>query len=191
MEFKEEYLSYVVEQLRMQRHDFMNFLQVIYGYLQLNKPQEAMEYLREINKKLMVLSALHNLEYPALALALQDFIIRNEKKNINVNFYSELEEIPKKYISTGMDKLKEIINVIEKYTDKEIGKLKNKELNIEIYEENEKLIIKFASTDSLLNLISLNKFKGTVENILEDNIYGNSVNLYNNGDDMLIIWQIN
>lgn len=169
----------------------MNFLQVIYGYLQLNKPQEAMEYLREINKKLMVFGALHNLGYPALALTLQDFIIRNEKKNINVNFYSELEEIPKKYTSMDIDKLSQIINLIEKCIDKMVEKFKNRELNIEINEENEKLIIKFGSVEALLSIISLNKFNGNVENILEDNIFGNSVNLYYNEDDMLIIWQIN
>ena len=33
------------ELLRLQRHDFLNHLQVIHGYLQLNKPEKATDYL--------------------------------------------------------------------------------------------------------------------------------------------------
>ncbi|HHY36782.1 MAG TPA: hypothetical protein GX518_03740 [Firmicutes bacterium] len=41
----------IPEQLRQQRHDFLNHLQVIYGLLQLQKTERALEYIDGMLRK--------------------------------------------------------------------------------------------------------------------------------------------
>lgn len=40
----------LIRLLRLQRHDFINHIQVIHGFLQLGKPQRALEYIEELAK---------------------------------------------------------------------------------------------------------------------------------------------
>jgi len=44
--------------LRLQQHDFMNHIQVIHGYLQLNKAHKAVEYIEDIIVQKQNLSAI-------------------------------------------------------------------------------------------------------------------------------------
>ena len=45
---KAEYISYMKDVFREQRHDYMNYFQVIYGYLQLGKIEEALRQIKKI-----------------------------------------------------------------------------------------------------------------------------------------------
>lgn len=54
--------------LRTKRHNFLNHLWVIVGYLQLNRHQRAEEYAREAIAKVSAGSTLFSLEPPSLAL---------------------------------------------------------------------------------------------------------------------------
>lgn len=49
------------------RHDFLNHLQVISGYLQLNKTDRAREYIREVTQNLQRLSKVMHLKVPEVA----------------------------------------------------------------------------------------------------------------------------
>ncbi|WP_193353682.1 Spo0B domain-containing protein, partial [Clostridium tetani] len=42
-----EKVGLVIDSLRTQRHDFMNEIQVLYGYMQINKYEEALNYLKK------------------------------------------------------------------------------------------------------------------------------------------------
>jgi hypothetical protein len=55
--------------LRNQRHAFMNHLQVISGWLQLNKPERAYEYLDQVAAKIEAEGNILKLGSPTLALA--------------------------------------------------------------------------------------------------------------------------
>lgn len=56
--------------LRFQQHDFMNHIQVIQGYLQLNKAHKAMEYIEDIVKQKQNLSSLYKLHDPEMSACL-------------------------------------------------------------------------------------------------------------------------
>lgn len=58
----------VISLLRSQRHDILNHLQVISGYLQLQKYDRALTYLQEVNAELEQLGRLMRLKQPDLAL---------------------------------------------------------------------------------------------------------------------------
>lgn len=56
--------------LRVQRHDFLNHFQVVIGYLQLNKQQDAIRYIKTINTDLKDIRAISGLSLPDVAVLL-------------------------------------------------------------------------------------------------------------------------
>ena len=56
--------------LRVQRHDFMNHLQVISGLLQLNHPERALEYTYEVAEELKKASVISQISSAEIALAI-------------------------------------------------------------------------------------------------------------------------
>lgn len=58
----------VLRILRHQRHGYLNYLQVIYGYLQLKKPDQALRYIKEVIKEIEGEGSLFSLAWPELVL---------------------------------------------------------------------------------------------------------------------------
>lgn len=63
-------LEEIMNLLRVQRHDFLNHLQVIMGLLQLNKPDRALAYIRQTSDKLLDEGRLSRLPSAELAAIL-------------------------------------------------------------------------------------------------------------------------
>lgn len=82
-------IDYAIDLIRMQRHDFMNNLQVIYGYIQINKTNEALKYIKGINNNMILLSRIYNLNSKMLSLLLNDFVMKCTKYYIENEFYME------------------------------------------------------------------------------------------------------
>ncbi|HHP51706.1 MAG TPA: hypothetical protein ENM97_08280 [Moorella mulderi] len=59
----------IIAFLRWQRHDYLNHLQVISGYLQLGKAEQALAYLQGVLKEMEELGKLMRLKSPSLALS--------------------------------------------------------------------------------------------------------------------------
>jgi len=59
----------ILELIRTQRHDFINYLQVVLGYLQMNKVNEAKQYAAKVVLELTRFSKVTNLSFPEVALA--------------------------------------------------------------------------------------------------------------------------
>lgn len=74
---------------RKQRHDFMNNFQIIYGYLQLDKKEKAVEQIKEVTKIAQNISKLHNLSIFSVALILERKLIQAYNKGINLNIEVE------------------------------------------------------------------------------------------------------
>ncbi|MCX7951363.1 MAG: Spo0B domain-containing protein [Clostridiales bacterium] len=93
-------LKWITEQIRNQRHDFMNYLQVIYGYLQINRPNDAVDYIKKVNKKMIMLSQIYNIDSPIISMFVHDIINQLEKNNIewelkNIESYISKEDLSK------------------------------------------------------------------------------------------------
>lgn len=78
--------SSVLRAMRAQKHDFLNQLQVILGYLQLNKPLEAEKYIEGIVFEINHLSKVTHLYWPEVALTF--LVIRSEaaQKGIKIKY---------------------------------------------------------------------------------------------------------
>lgn len=98
--------------IRKQRHDFMNDIQIIYGYLQLEDYHEARKYvekLSEINNKI---SEFYSLGDTNMAFCIENMVKNLYYKDIEVDFNIELEKYSKEYFEKDFDKKNEIVNNI-------------------------------------------------------------------------------
>jgi sensor histidine kinase regulating citrate/malate metabolism len=67
---EDDLLTAVCELIRVQKHDILNHLQVIAGYLQMNKMEKARDYLQETIKEITEKGSLMRLRKPLLVLSL-------------------------------------------------------------------------------------------------------------------------
>jgi len=71
----EQLLAALLEANRHQRHDFLNHLQVVWGYLKLNKPDRAIEYIKEVTTYFQGLRDLNNISSAELAANVSSKVI--------------------------------------------------------------------------------------------------------------------
>lgn len=140
-----DYLEkYVIDQMRLQRHDFMNYLQVIYGYIQINKPQDAINYIKNINKYMMIIGKIFSLECDAFGILFQEFINKCSKFKIEIELDIRIEYISCEHFSKDIDKKKILFDAA---TDKLLD-------SIEALENcNQKLYIYFNGLPENFNII--------------------------------------
>ncbi len=85
----------LINVLRTHRHDYLNDLQVIMGYLQLGKSDDALDYIKKTTDSLRADSSISNLAFPEISALL--FKKRNiaELKGINfkVGIGTDLKEM--------------------------------------------------------------------------------------------------
>ncbi|MCQ2559342.1 MAG: Spo0B domain-containing protein [Clostridia bacterium] len=65
-----EIISDLLKLLAHQRHDFLNCLQIIQGYWQLQQPDKAKAYSKKFSQDMQAFSHLHNLKEPELLAVL-------------------------------------------------------------------------------------------------------------------------
>ncbi len=80
------YTAKILELLSVQRHDFLNHLQIISGLLQLKKEPEAREYIRTAATAIISLSKVVHLEVPEVAAVLLIAHNRAENYKIDIKF---------------------------------------------------------------------------------------------------------
>lgn len=79
-----------IDILRRQRHDFMNDVQIIYGYLQINKQNEAIKYIERLCEQNKVISEIYSLQNNSAALCLERNIRKLWTKSRDVIYDSEV-----------------------------------------------------------------------------------------------------
>ena len=82
--------------LRKQRHDFMNDLQVIYGYLQMMRPQGALEYIDRLSKENETISEIYRLQDNRFSLCLETNINRLWANEVKVEVDIEITNFKNK-----------------------------------------------------------------------------------------------
>ncbi|MHB8171708.1 MAG: Spo0B domain-containing protein [Thermincolia bacterium] len=83
----------LMEVLRVQKHDFLNHLQVISGYLQLEKAEKARDYIQQVSHEIYHSGIITKLRVPEVAINL--LILKNEAVcygvNLDIAIDTELE----------------------------------------------------------------------------------------------------
>jgi sensor histidine kinase regulating citrate/malate metabolism len=78
--------SEIIKLIREQRHDFVNHFQVILGYLQLNKIEHAVSYIKQKNEEMQGSSFLSKLDNPYLAVVLMIALQKSQGMDIGLSF---------------------------------------------------------------------------------------------------------
>lgn len=134
----------IIKYLREQRHDFMNHIQVIWGYLQLNKPSEAMKYIGEFNKKYSTLGSLFKLESPALSLFLYDNIKKAFKLDLHIDLETELDNMEDIFDSKYREDLK-IISILFDEVMIKAAESGERTMYIDIFQEDNMFYMVFSN----------------------------------------------
>ncbi|HEY8890364.1 MAG TPA: Spo0B domain-containing protein [Clostridium sp.] len=110
---KDELQNYIIL-LRKQRHDFMNNLQVIYGYLQMKRPECALEYIDKLSKENEVISEIYKLQDEGFSLCLENNIKKLWVNEIKVELDIEISNFKNKIFDKKYSKKNNIVNTIFK-----------------------------------------------------------------------------
>ncbi|WP_373898930.1 Spo0B domain-containing protein [Haloimpatiens sp. FM7315] len=121
----------LVTLLRIRRHDFMNDLQIIYGYLQIDKIKEAKDYIRNMSKRNEILSVFYNLGDNYLALCFENSLMDLWKRDVEVVLDVEIDHLDKSIFEVDYDKKINLVNNI--FND--IENIKSKFVYIYLYED--------------------------------------------------------
>lgn len=97
------------------RHDFTNHIQVLHGLLQLDKPEQAKQYLYSLSKEVQAIKALKlNIDHPGLSILLQTKKLTAQNHNIDMDFTISQDTFDK--IKTT-DLIKILSNLIDNAID--------------------------------------------------------------------------
>lgn len=93
-EIEQVLLSEMLQWYRLQRHDFFNHWQVIMGNLQLNRPEKALAYMKEMLTGLQEEQRISHICQTELAVVLLGFVIHLRQVGINpvLDFPEEMNE---------------------------------------------------------------------------------------------------
>lgn len=142
-----EYFHKFIDLYRKQRHDFMNNVQVIYGYLQLKKEEEMKKYLDKVIEENKTISKIYALGDQYLGFFMEQNIRNLWEKEITVELDIEIEVFSKEVFSYEYNKKNILVNNIFN----EIENNKFKFVYIYIFEDEigESLLI--ANNESSVN----------------------------------------
>lgn len=107
-----EKVEAVIDNLRNQRHDFMNEIQVLYGYIQMNKHEEALRYLKKISEENANISYIYNLGDKFLGYILEKNIKSIKKYGILLDIESEMSSFNHIYFEDEFYKKIDLVNNI-------------------------------------------------------------------------------
>lgn len=102
-------IAKMLELISVQRHDFLNHLQVISGLIQLDKGAKARNYIQNISEDIICLSKIVHLKVPEAAAAFLIAYNRASCLEVSVNFevVEELEDcaVPGKKLGPVLENL--------------------------------------------------------------------------------------
>lgn len=93
----------VVRLLSHQRHDFLNHLQVVSGFLDLGQPQKASVYLQEVLKEIDAEREIFKAYEPEVALLLYVLLVQAREQGVAVR-YDNVNLSPAQDLTVIMEK---------------------------------------------------------------------------------------
>lgn len=136
-----------ISEFRRERHDFMNCMQIIYGYLQLDNTKEAIRYINKIIGQNKDISSLYVLEDQYFGFCMEKVMKKLCQKEIEVDLDVEIDKFYKENFKNYYNKKEELINNI--ISDIENNKLKL--VYIYIFEDELGQSMMIADGESIVN----------------------------------------
>ncbi|WP_142414567.1 Spo0B domain-containing protein [Hathewaya massiliensis] len=136
-----EELELFIDKFRIQRHDFMNILQIISGYIQLNQEEEALSYINSISNLNEHISSLYSLGDKYFAFALELCFKEIEFHNKKVDLEVEIIEFQDVYFKKNFEKKYLVLKTLIM----DILKKESEKIYIYIYESSNGVTIRLSS----------------------------------------------
>ncbi|KUK54410.1 MAG: Signal transduction histidine kinase regulating citrate/malate metabolism [Desulfotomaculum sp. 46_296] len=127
-----------LEILRVQRHDFINHIQVISGFIQLNKIEQAKKYINEAVMQINRFGEIINLKPPEVAAALLE--ARNQAAKYGVEIDLRIEGSPESCLAPGKDLGSGLREIFSKALSGFLPEVENRNLKVSFMEEPGKFI---------------------------------------------------
>lgn len=120
-----------IDMLRLQRHDLMNDIQVIYGFLQVGKVSSAEKYIKNICFENDIISKIYSLGDNKFAYSLENGLKRFFRKDIKLDINIEIDYLSEKLFYSDFNKKSNLVNTIFI----ELEKMESESIYIYIYED--------------------------------------------------------
>jgi hypothetical protein len=134
----------IIYLLKNQRHDFVNHLQVIRGYLQLGKADLAVNYIIEISKELAESGRIMQLPWPELAaiLMLKGKQVQDTQTKVKLSLGQNLEKV----CQNPSEALAGVIGDIYELVCNQLGScsIDGKQVSVQVNEEQGAYVINFS-----------------------------------------------
>ncbi|MCY6484283.1 Spo0B domain-containing protein [Clostridium aestuarii] len=104
--------SEYISNLRKQRHDFMNDIQVIYGYLQLEREEQAKKYIEVMIKQNEQISSIYALGDEHFGFFIENVLKDLKNREIELDINIEINEFSKKVFASEYNKKIDLVNNI-------------------------------------------------------------------------------
>jgi len=136
--------------LRCQRHDFLNHLQVVLGYIQMGKAGKAEKYIREINQNLRGIRLVSGLNMPEASVLL--ISKREEAARYNIDFNYDFRTDLSNVRIKEYDLVRILSNLIGNaiYELKKADDSKQKVINVIIDKKQDNLYIEIFNSGSFI-----------------------------------------
>lgn len=120
--------------LRKQRHEYLNEMQVVYGLLEINEPEEALKYLKPVYEDIARVGKALKTSKPALNALLYSKM--ELAKNKNINLFVEVSSDLKQVNMPQWDMCKIFANIIDNAITalEECKGQENKKITVQINE---------------------------------------------------------
>jgi sensor histidine kinase regulating citrate/malate metabolism len=142
----------IIQYLREQRHNFMNDIQVIWGYLQMGSPEKAAGFIRELNERHDTTGRILRLGEPAISLFLYNQVLKSYKLGITVDFEMEAESLESMECGLGGKDLKAAGESFDKLLEVTASLGEKAKIYMDIYE-----------ADGIVKLTISNNLTGSCE----------------------------
>lgn len=136
--------------LRCHRHDFLNHLQVILGFIQLNKLDKASDYIMNINAEIRGIHITNDIQLPEVAVLL--YTKREEALRYNISFSFELTDGLQKPSIKETDLVRILANLIDNafYELKKLPDTVEKQVEVTCEKLDDHLYIEVYNTGSFI-----------------------------------------
>jgi len=153
----------LVSILNHNRHDWLNDLQLIFGYVKLKKYEKLEQYMDKIKDKLEQESKIAKLDDPSLTLDLMSFRHNNRTFNLNLKVESDLK-LSKPNIRKIVSKtIMETIHVFQKAA--EISSDSTNDLDVHMSMDDASMILEFKYNGKYFSEIFENEVKNKLRKL--------------------------
>lgn len=153
---KVEYISYMKDVFRDQRHDYMNYFQVIYGYLQLGKIEEALGQIKKIIRLNSNLSQIYKMSLFNVSIYLDRAIREMGDLDyvINLHILNNRQDTIC-FIDNEEEIIKNLDLIFKHFIEEDIQFKRN--IDIEIEEFKDRISFTFSGENKISTLIKNSK----------------------------------